>query len=972
MTHDQNSRRTGLPTTVSPDPRSKLLYRLAGMIALMGVGLIAADIYFYARTSAWQFIASGSALVGGVLLAWIASLLVRRNQVELSARLLAIELGLAFIVHELLLRGATVVFIIGGLVVLAVYFRLLWPHGLQTPFSRRWPAWLLLYAAAIPLLNRLDVLQRFPIIQLPTLQIVPALVVGSALVLFGAMALISLRIGSIRTRLLLTFSALALLPALATGGITTALGVRTVRQAAHSQLSSILQMRQQQINTWVESLQQNLDIELSVEKRNPVFDTLFTTDRSSPEYQAANANLLKQFQTSTQNHGVFASLFVADRQGNILVSTDDWLYSQSLINEFFFRSALLSPYTGAPYFSPQLKETTMYAARPLQDASGKLLGIIGGRVNLETLRKITGEWTGFGETGHVYLVAANYALLTPTRFNDLADKQQYLVDTITLMKAIDERQTGVSEYEDRREQRKVGAYLWVPQLQATLVAERDYSETFQPLISSILFSTLAALGAILFAMVGASFVTRSIANPLIGLTNTAEAIAAGNFDLEADTGPKDEIGVLARAFNAVTARVRQLIATLEQRVADRTADLERRNEYFQAASEVSRATASITNSNQLIRQVVDQIQYYFKLYYVGLFIVDESGQWAQLRAGTGLAGQAMLSRGHRLQIGAEGASHSMIGWCITNNRARVAQEAIEEAIRLRNPELPDTRSEAALPLRSRGRVLGAITVQSSQSNAFDDQTLSVLQTMADQVAIALDNARLFSESEKSLNTVRRLYGEQALRSWQSWARRSQVVGYRRDPHGLIPLSGQDTSYQPVALNPGSDIPPGQMGDSSEPRGRQLNIPLLLHNHPLGFIQAVKPEGSGAWSKGEIELIQALTDQLSQALENARLYQDIQNRADRDRLTSQLTARLRETLDIDTVLRTAAQQVRTSLGLPEVTVRLVPGKKPVRPRPNDPDNGSQDTAAPARGFGDHPVQDNTAHPKHKRGRNGDKG
>jgi DNA-binding LacI/PurR family transcriptional regulator/signal transduction histidine kinase len=184
--------------------------------------------------------------------------------------------------------------------------------------------------------------------------------------------------------------------------------------------------------------------------------------------------------------------------------------------------------------------------------------------------------------------------------------------------------------------------------------------------------------------------------------------------------------------------------------------MEHRALQLQTAAEVSRATSSILDPDELIQQVVNLARERFDLYYAGLFLVDEIGEWAVLRAGTGEAGRVMLEQGHRLEIG--GAS--MIGWCVANKQARIALDVGAEAVRFENPHLPETRSEIALPLISRDEVLGALTIQSTQEAAFSQEDIAVLQTMADQLANAITNARLYGQAQQEI--VERKRAEAAL------------------------------------------------------------------------------------------------------------------------------------------------------------------------------------------------------------------
>lgn len=179
--------------------------------------------------------------------------------------------------------------------------------------------------------------------------------------------------------------------------------------------------------------------------------------------------------------------------------------------------------------------------------------------------------------------------------------------------------------------------------------------------------------------------------------------------------------------------------------------LKRRSQLLQVAAEVSRAASAILDPAELSQQVVDLVQQRFGLYYVGLFLVDERGENVVLRAATGEAGREMLRAGHQFPIG----NSSMVGWCVANRRARIALDVGADAVRFNNPLLPKSRSELAPPLISRGQVLGALTIQSEQEAAFSDEDIETFQTMADQLANAIQNARLYDQLEKELEERKR-------------------------------------------------------------------------------------------------------------------------------------------------------------------------------------------------------------------------
>jgi GAF domain-containing protein/HAMP domain-containing protein len=402
-------------------------------------------------------------------------------------------------------------------------------------------------------------------------------------------------------------------------------------------------------------------------------------------------------------------------------------------------------------------------------------------------------------------------------------------------------------------------------------------------------------------------IVRQTVQPIRSLTDTATAIAAGDLDRVAAVESEDEVGALARSFNSMTRQLRELIGGLEQQVADRTRQLEQRSAYLEATAEVGRAAASMLDRQRLVQQVVELIRDRFDLYYVGLFLSDSDGEWAVLAAGTGEAGRMMLARGHRIQVG-----QGMVGWSVAHGNWRVAEEAAADAVRLATPELPETRSEAALPLRSRGRTLGALTVQHTQPGAFDPDTMAVLQTMADQVAVALDNAALFAESEEALGVLRRAYGEVSRQSWRELAQARPDWGYRW--RGSAQGDGRRAGGELVPVEAGVE---GTPGDDD----RSLAIPLKVRDEVIGVLGFRKRTGEANWTQEEIGLLETMTGQLEVALESARLYQDTQRRAAEEQLLGEVTARMRETLDVDTVLQTAIQEIGAALGLSRVEVRM---------------------------------------------------
>ena len=370
--------------------------------------------------------------------------------------------------------------------------------------------------------------------------------------------------------------------------------------------------------------------------------------------------------------------------------------------------------------------------------------------------------------------------------------------------------------------------------------------------------------------------------------------------------------VLRIAINFLTTanqQVRQNAAQLEKANAElqisrdelnqQTKELERRARYLEATASVARDVASELDPETLLRRVTMLVSNQFNFYHTGIFLMDPSGGFVTLRAASSPGGQQMLARGHRLRVGQEG----IVGYVASEGRSRIASDTGSDAVYFNNPDLPETRSEAALPLRVRGRIVGVLDVQSTEAEAFITDDVVVLQTMADQIASALQNAQLFQQIEESLEAQRRAYGEMNREAWNRLIKEQTQIGY------------QYIRGEVISTNEAQVTDPDQ-GDLPE-----ISLPIRLGDLLIGEIKAHKNKSQGKWAPGEISIMETLSNQLSVALESARLYQDTQQQAAREQLTGEVTTRIRETLDIETILKTASEEIRKALNLPEVTIRL---------------------------------------------------
>ncbi len=287
-------------------------------------------------------------------------------------------------------------------------------------------------------------------------------------------------------------------------------------------------------------------------------------------------------------------------------------------------------------------------------------------------------------------------------------------------------------------------------------------------------------------------------------------------------------------------------------------------------------------------------------YHTGIFLIDDRRQYAVLRAASSLGGDRMLENGHRLEIGAEG----IVGHAVAEGKPHIALDVGADAVYFDNPDLPETRSELAIPLLSKGQVIGVLDVQSKEPSAFDEEDVEVLQLLGDQLALAIESANLLSEKDAALVAMDRAYQEMTEKSWRQTFDTKRQIGYRCNAEGQITYvdSNWDESLVKAV----------ETGEVFDDNSNTLSIPLTIRKQVVGAISFRKSETGGKWAEDEISLLQTLTDQVSVAMDTARLYMDTQRRADRERLVADITTKIRESNDPKVILKTAVKELQTAL------------------------------------------------------------
>jgi GAF domain-containing protein/HAMP domain-containing protein len=445
----------------------------------------------------------------------------------------------------------------------------------------------------------------------------------------------------------------------------------------------------------------------------------------------------------------------------------------------------------------------------------------------------------------------------------------------------------------------------------------------------LLALAVGLIGSVLVGFIGIQFIA-----PLRQMAVSASRVVEGEWEAIQPSNRRDELGTLSRALYAMTRRVQGLVQGLEQQVADRTADLEQRAAELQqltrnlenaldqsrrralrleASAQVARAVASVLDPERLLQQVVKLIADQMGLYHVGAFLLDETDQYAVLRAASSEGGQRMVVQGYRLRVGVQ----DVIGYAVSTGRPRVALDIGTDTVHFINPELPYTRSEMALPLTVRGQIIGVLDVQSAEPKAFDSEDVKVLQTLADQIAVALDNARLFEESRESLQEMRAVQAQYIRQAWRAFAAQQKVGFFEYTRVGVTLLDDLSLPDVERAIITGELI----VANSDGQTPASLIVPLTLYSQTIGVLGFQETESGRVWTKDEVALVEAAAEQLVQALESARLFKDAQLYAWREQAVGRITSRVRVGADVESILQTAAEELGRTLGVSRAIIRL---------------------------------------------------
>ncbi len=598
--------------------------------------------------------------------------------------------------------------------------------------------------------------------------------------------------------------------------------------------------------------------------------SLHPSQREGSEAESRVYDRLKIFRKNKPAY--IKSYALLDSKGIDVLDTNKSRIGTSFAEQDFFAKVIVNrgPYASGLVLTPN-GDRNIYVAAPIRSKSGDLLGvylvtyspdilhiILDGMIRTHRLTPPTTEFTYLidvnnyfvlGHSTRINLLFKTYLAMGDARLVKL--QEQGLINQEELNKLV------VSQPEVVRELSKIentGGFQTpsytgeITESAAVRLLNSDWivvtsrpTSTISNLIQSqtrvnVILSIIIIGFVSLFAVLASSFFTA----PIIQLTRVAKDIATGNLTRKASIRRNDEIGVLAQTLNSMTDQIQSLISGLEERVADRTRDLELASEVGQTVSQ------KVSNLHELLSEATDLIRDRFNLYYTQIYLLDLSGRTLVLHAGTGSVGAELMKLGHRLQIG----HGSLNGRAAADKKAVIVADTAQSDSFLPNPLLPNTRSEMVVPLIVGGNILGVLDMQSERPGTFKDTNLPAFEALAAQLSIAIQNASLFAEAELARAQIEARTRHETQSGWQEFLNaieRGESVGYAFDQKNIYSITDGAFLQNEAALS----------------------IPISVTDAEVGVIQ-LADEGDRVWSAMEAEIARATASVLGQHIDNLRL------------------------------------------------------------------------------------------------------
>jgi GAF domain-containing protein len=864
------------------------------------------------QSGAWQLIAMTAVMLSLVVLALTGMFLIRRGREVLGVWLVIGGLLPVLFINSLLIAGL-------GLI-LAVAALLMTSLGATQALPPKHVNWAIIAGAAASVLTLLVDVLNPPLdrLQVPEpVQIFFPIVVGLLILILAIFILRRFRDYTLRTKLIVSYLAVALIPLGLLAFLDNLTTQNRLTEDANQRLAASAAQSAASIDAFFRT---NLD-SVRAEAGLPGFAAALNSGSQAPAWVAQRPVLVN---LSNKDPEHIVSYGLLNKQGFNIADSVKENIGLSEADHDYFRVVVQTnqPYVSPVFFSNETGDAQIFFSSPVRNVVGEVVGVLRVIFKADILQKLIEESTtdenSFAvlfDENHLHLAHSdeqtarevNYKLVVqpqdpgrltrllaanrlpklpiPELSTDLPDLEYNLTNWAVqpFFEAADVA-TG-----DKLNQVAVTSLAMRPWLLAFFQPQEILFEPVENQTRNIVFF---AMGIGLVAALVAVEISQRLANPIVRLTAAAQKVTEGDLMVQAPVESQDEIGQLSAVFNSMTTQLNQVVGSLEHQVRERTAELA-------LSMEVGQRASTIRDLAELLPTITEFIRKRFDLYYVQVYFVNDIGRDLVIKSGTGEVGNQLMARGHSLPIG----NTSIVGRVAASGRTVMVSDTDGSDIHLPNPMLPKTRSELAVPLTIEGGVIGVLDMQATRVNAFTVSNQTVFEAMATQLAISIDSAQQWTAAQDAQRKTEAALRQLTQKTWRD------TLTTR--PEGLA------FTYDLVAVAPDEA---GSTNSSEQEHAGDLTVPVLVQNEPIGQLSVEIPPGQ-RWSKDEHAFLEAVAQQIAQKAENLRLFEDTQQRATREQIARQITNKIRASQNMETALRTAAEELSKALGVARAEVDL---------------------------------------------------
>jgi nitrate/nitrite-specific signal transduction histidine kinase len=573
----------------------------------------------------------------------------------------------------------------------------------------------------------------------------------------------------VRTLLIFTFIPLALMAGAAYFRARTLL-----RDQAITQSENLLSNQLKIVDGEIKKKEAKLDEQVALEEFSTLVEIALHANPQSSEFQKIRQNFITEIETNNNSATpLFDQFFLIDTDGIVRIASNaNW---QNLTLDASIFEDAEDAQSHALYGLSPLYENELILATAInyQTKRGSTLGTLVGITEKENLQILIQPLNGLAPFANTYFILSDNTFITSNantgefaQVTSSESKNELIASLSDLVASNDEKPTALDVTAPDGDP-ALAQLQWYPGMKSGIILEIKTDQIYGQVSSLAPFTLILVLVTLAGTGLALTLGIKRVIQPLRSLSEITRKFAEGDWKQRANVQSDDEVGLLANSFNYMANEIGDVYHSLEQKVEERTRQI-------QTAAEVAQSITTLSSLDEMLKKTTELLVQQFGYHQASIYIVDRSGKFVDFKAGFGDATKGLADKNYRLEVG----SASIIGWVSANNRTRIALDVSEDSLHLKNELLPDTRSEASVPISLGDLVLGVLDVQSKLPNAFSKDTIVMLQTLASQTAAAIQTTGLIETSHVNFQELERLY------------RSSRLIAEAKDGTEILEISGQ--------------------------------------------------------------------------------------------------------------------------------------------------------------------------------------